>query len=85
MSYNNPQGIKGIRDLIDLEATASNLQDYWGSSLKLFTKLSYPLTKLTDVQKYANEIKALYPRSAFTTELKDTSKKSWSDNSNLLA
>lgn len=68
-----------------LNATASNLHDYWASAFNAYGKIAYPLTKMTDVQKHAADIMKEYPRSAFATELKETSKKAWSDMTTQLA
>ena len=56
MSYSSGQGIKD-----QLNATSSNLHDYWSNGLGMFGKIAYPLTKLADVQKFANEIIKEYP------------------------
>jgi hypothetical protein len=76
MSYFNGVGVEA---LLAVNATASNLHDYWANSLGMFGKIAYPLTKLSEVQKFASDIMKEYPRSALTEEFKDVSKKSWSD------
>jgi len=44
MSYSSGQGIKD-----QLNATSSNLHDYWSNGLGMFGKIAYALTKLADV------------------------------------
>lgn len=84
MSYTSVnQGIRGA--LGNLTAIASNLHETWATAFGSFGKIPYPLTKLSDVQKFANEIIQLYPRSSLVTELKETSKKAWSDQSTQIA
>lgn len=87
LSYNSANSgiIESYLTPTPLNATASNLHDAWGSAFGAFGKLSFPLTKLADVQKIANEIKAAYSRDSLATDLKDISKKAWSDASTLIA
>jgi len=84
ISY-NANNFNGVRELMDVKATSSNLFDFWGNSMGMFGKIAFPLTKLTEVNKFADDLMKEFPRSAFATELKDISKKSWSDKSTQLA
>jgi hypothetical protein len=68
-----------------LTAVSSNLHDAWGNAFGAFGNLTYPLTKLTEVQKFAADIMKAYPRSFFVNELKDVSKLSWSTASYTIA
>lgn len=51
----------------------------------MFGTINFPLTSTTAVTGFADSIMKDYPRSSFATELKDTSKKSWSDKTMAIA
>lgn len=65
--------------------THSNLMELWDNSFGMFGDLSYPITSDKEVEEYAAEIMKEFPRASLETDLKDVSKKSWSDHSYAIA
>ncbi len=59
----------------------NNLHDYWGSSMGMFGALTYPLKSIDSVSTHSDSIMKTHTRESLATDLKDVSKKSWSDKS----
>ena len=63
----------------------SNIHDLWGNGLGLFSTMKFPLSMGDEVKGYANEILRKYSRDNLSADLKDDSKKSWSDHAKDIA
>lgn len=64
-----------------LTGTHKNLYDLWENSFGMFETHSYPISSDKEVQAHAAEIMAEYSREDLASDLKDDSKKGWSDAS----